>query len=961
MSAFPESTEATAPPERYKVVGIGASAGGLAALEALLARLTVSGASYLVVQHQAPNESSSLVDILARSTPLRVLLAVDGTSLQADTIYVAPPALDIMLQAGSIRTCAPSGHALRDSIDVLFRSLAAHCGASAIGVVLSGTGADGTEGLRAIAAAGGLTFAQTPASAGSSGMPQSALDSGCVAFCLSPSDIGDELIRRSGQAPTVAPAAVRLNPDSVAAILGHLYGLFGVDFGAYKLPTVERRIERRMLQRHVDSVEHYAALIKVDSAEPRALYDDILISVTSFFRDAGPFDALISEVFPQLFDGRSPEVPVRFWVPATAGGEEAYSLAICLLEFLGPRAAGMDIQIFASDIDDAALRRARVGQYGANIEHDVSPDRLARFFVQVDGGYRVCSQVRDLVVFTHHNLAKDPPFSRLDLVTCRNVLIYMQPSLQQRVLRVFHYALRSGGFLLLGSSESVGDAADLYSSVNQKAKIYKKKDAYSLDGIPSAGRPRLPVVSGLLNVSRVPARLAATALEVADRKVLEHYGPPGVLVNAAFEVIQFRGQMGPFLDPMPGTATFNILKLIRPELLPELRSALMSVSTLDAPIESGAVAMQDGTVEVKIDVLPLHQDEPSQKLLLVLFRQAAAVSDTRSAGADSSGQASGPTAEARIKQLERELLATREFLETAVYDLRTSNEELQGANEELQSGNEELQSANEELETSKEELATMNEELHNRMGQLAASNFDLETMLQTGQSPVLLVGPDLRIRRYSRAAEQFFRLVPTDIGRRLSQVGGPAIADADGVGMEAIRLGRSKETRIKWTDGHWYTLRFTPDRVNDSGSRGLMLEVYCTSAVRPYGAVPDMQEIAGKVLSTLPEALALLDDQLRLIWVNKGFFDIFHVGAEILGLLLEQVWPGRKDHPDIWARILAVVAGGPAFRDIVAKHPLGSEGGQGMRYSARRVHADGERAPTTLLVIDANLSPESPP
>ena len=837
-------------------MGIGASAGGLVALEALLTRLTPSGAAYLVVQHQAANENSLLVELLARVTPLRVRLATDGAALEVDTVYVAPPALDVVVQAGVVRTRAPSGNASRDSVDVLFRSLAADCGAASIGVVLSGSGTDGTEGLRAIAAAGGLTFAQTPISAGQSGMPQSALDSGCVTFSLAPCDIADELIRQLGLPTFGGLPAARLNRESVAGILAHLRGLYGVDFTAYKLATIERRIERRMVQQHLDRVEDYARFVGVDPNEPRALYDDILIGVSSFFRDGAPFEALTSTIFPRLFAGRSAALPMRIWVPATAGGEEAYSVAMCLLEFLGARAAGMEIQIFATDIDDAALKRARAGRYGLNIQSDVSPERLARFFTSTEGGYQISSQVRDLVVFTRHDLAKDPPFSRLDLITCRNVLIYMQSALQQRILRVFHYALRPGGFLLLGASESVGDAVDLYAPADRTLKLYQKKDVSSIAGVVAEALMARAAPIGQRPQTILPPRPVSTALELADRKVLERYGPPGVLLNSSFEVIQFRGQMGMYLDPVPGKATFNILKLIRADLLSELRSALMAASTLGSSVESGAVAIPDGERDVQIDVLPLSYGDPAQKCFLVLFRQASLVPTSTSPEVR---PASDPGEGTRLRQVERELLTTREFLDTAVHDLRTANEELQSANEELQSRNEELQSANEELETSREELTTMNEELHNRMSQLTAS------------------------------------------GARLGAV------------------------------------------------------------ARNGGAARDMHDLVGKVLSTLPAVMALLDEQLRLVWVNKAFFDTFEVGAEVLGLPLAEVWLGPSTQPKLWALIAAVVAGGAPFTKVVAEHPLGAGDRPSVCYSTRRFAADGERAAMTLLVIETRDAEERKP
>lgn len=941
---------------QFPIVGIGASAGGLEALEALTGRLTAVGMAYLVVQHQSPEHESMLAEILARNTPLKVVPVKDGALPEPNTIYVAPPDSDVVFEGGALHTRSPKEHAPRDSIDVMLRSLAKERGAAAIGVILSGAGSDGTAGLGAIASAGGVTFAQAPGTASHPSMPQSAIDGGFVTFTLAPAEIGDELMRQGDPAVISTRPARRLGEASANVIFQRLHELFGVDFSTYKWSTIERRIDRRMAQRGLTEVEDYVRLVQTSQDEPRALYDDLLIGVTGFFRDREPFDALVSTVFPKLFEGRSPELPVRIWVPAAATGEEVYSIAMCLLEFLGPRAAGVKIQFFASDIDDAALHHARLGIYASDITVDVSPERLGRFFTPVEKGFQISRQLRDLVVFARHNLAKDPPFSRLDLVSCRNVLIYVQPPMQQKILRVFHYGLRSGGFLLLGTSESVGDAADLFTLIDRKLKIYQKKDVSSVATFDLA-----PRVGPVVDVHRegVPGlRPALSALEVADRKIIERYGPPGVLVNSSFDVIQFRGRTGDFLDPQPGNATFNLFKLVRPELLIALRSAVLKASSDGEPVLTPPIAMwKGGGQDVRLDVLPLAHGEASQKCLLILFRQAQPPDDR--ATPDAGPPVHGVSAD-RIELLERELLTTKEYLETTVQDLQAANEELQSSNEELQSSNEELETSKEELQSSNEELATINEELHNRMTQLGVSNDDLQNILVNSSSPLVIVGADLRVRRFSIAAEHVLHLVPADVGRPVAYLGGMIKADVDTAVSTAIRTGKVLEQRVRCTDGHGYTMQVAPYRNSDLATTGALIELMRTPLVRKAAEPAEIHEVVGKVLSTLPHALALLDDQLRLVWVNQRFFDAFQVGAEILGLPLESVWPSRTDHVDLWAHLDEVAVGGEAFANLRVEHPFSPAIDKPMILSAHRVPGDGERAAMTLLVIEEPTAASRP-
>lgn len=955
----PTSASPPAPPQPHAIVGIGASAGGLDALETLTSRLTATGLAYVIVQHLAPTYQSMLPEILARRTPLKVLTAGDGTIPEPNTIYVAPPDSDIVLVGGVLRARPPSDHAPRDSIDVLFRSLALDRGATAFGVVLSGAGSDGSLGLKAIAAAGGVTFAQTPGTASHPGMPQSAIDAGCVDFCLSPAEIGDELMRQA-ELPVAPPTAgTRLiSPESLKPIFVRLQQVCGVDFSTYKATTIERRIERRMALQNVERIEDYVKLVETSTEEAQILYDELLIGVTGFFRDREPFEALVTTVFPKLFATRSREVPIRIWVPAAATGEEVYSIAMCLMEYLGPRAAGQSIQIFGSDIDDVALHRARQGIYPSGIKVDVSPERLERFFTEAANGYQINRQLRDLIVFAHHDLAKDPPFSQLDLVSCRNVLIYLQPTLQKRVLSVFHYGLRRGGHLLLGTSESVGDAVDLFTMVDRKLKIYEKKDISSVsmyDVYPAHSRPTDgPRPS---HPAPVGVRPPPSPLEVADRKVLERYGPPGVLVNASFDVIQFRGRTGAFLDPQPGNATFNLFKLVRGELLIELRSAVLKAMGDGEPVTTPPIAMWGGSGPgVCLDVLPLPHSDPGQKWLLVLFREVPApptgATPTGAAAPDGVSARSESLAVARADQLERELVTTKEYLEAAVQDLQAANEELQSSNEELQSSNEELETSKEELQSSNEELATINEELHNRMGQLAVSNDDLQNILENAGTPMVIVGGDLRIRRYSQSAEKLLKLVPADVGRPVEYLSGIVKAEVGAAVSTAMSTGVLQEQRVRCTDEHWYTMRIAPCRNGDVSNRGVSMELLRTPLMRKFGEPADIHEFVGKVLSTLPHALALLDDQLRLAWVNKRFFDTFQAGAEILGQPLDDVWPGRSTNPELWSRLDAVAAGGEAFVAQIVEHPFGRTAPQRMSFSAHRVPGEGDRATMTLLVME---------
>ncbi|MGZ4371443.1 MAG: CheR family methyltransferase, partial [Gaiellaceae bacterium] len=818
----------------------------------------------------------------------------------------------------------------------------------------------------------GITFAQEPSTAGQSSMPQSAIDSGCADFCLSPAEIGDELMRL-GAHPYVArkrPARF-FSGEMLARFFEKLRRSFGVDFSSYKLGTIERRIARRMALQKLDKVEDYLTLIDSRSDELNLLYSDLLIGVTAFFRDGEPFEALKSVVFPRLIEDRSIEVPIRFWVPGCASGEEAYSIAICLCEYLDNRHAGFKVQIFATDIDDQALARARLAQYPKSIELDVSPERLQRFFARTEKGYQVSRLIRDMVVFAHHNLGKDPPFSRLDLISCRNVLIYMQPALQRKVLRVFHYALHSDAFLLLGTSESVGEASDLFSLLDRKLKIYLKKNILSAAVFDFANGARTG------RAEPHPAAPPAAALEhrptisvqkLADRKVLEKFGPPSLLLDEKMDVIQFRGELRPYLGPASGSATLNVMKLVRAELLVELRTTLQRVARDGLPHESEPVPLWDdkaGTV-VKLEVLPLQEPGMQKNCFLVLFRESP--SPRSSEPAREHAEEEKREQEPRVQAVERELMITKDYLQNTVQELEATNEELQSSNEELQSSNEELQSTNEELETSKEELqstneelATVNEELQNRMGQLSVSNDDLQNVLGAISAPFVIVGMDLRVRRFSAEASKLLNLIPADVGRPIGYLGSALNApQIESMVSEAINTVREREQRVRCSDGHWYTARAIPYRTSEHSIRGALIEFLRLPPARKLGEPAEIHEFVGKVLSTLPHILMVLDGQLRIVWVNKAFFAAFTVGAEILGRPLEEVWPSRISQPELWNALEDTAAGGKAFAELSVAHAFGRQRGRSMKFSAQRIPAEGDRPALTLVAIEEGATEGKP-
>ena len=915
----------------FFVVGIGASAGGLEAVSALLRRATVEGAAFIVVQHLAPSQSSMLTELLGRASILAVETVVDGVVIKPNHVYVTPPNAVLALEGETIRVVPPSlGARPEMPIDAFFRSLADNRGIKAMGVVMSGTGTDGTFGLAAIKAAGGITFVQEPSSAKFDGMPRSALESGSADFCLAPEGIADEILRVSAH-PYLQPTKALPQFETYVGTLGALLkNAFGIDLAHYKPKTIERRIQRRMAVHRIEGMEQYVRLCRSDVKELSDLHKDLLINVTCFFRDKEPFEVLSRDTIPRLLAGRSENDTLRIWVPGCSSGEEAYSIAMCLLEVFEAKGVSFPIQIFATDLDSDAVQQARRGVYPQNIVADVTPERLRRFFVKSeDGHYQIARRVRDMVVFSVQNISRDPPFSKLDLISCRNLLMYLQPAIQKKVLRVLHYALKPGGFLLLGRSESVGDAADLFALADRDNRIYTSKYVnlatpidFGASARATSTRERPPVFGS--------RPLLSLALQ-ADRKILDQFAPPGVVVNENLDIVYFRGSSERYLQQPSGVATHNILRLARPELHPTLKASIEQVFSTNAPVSTTAYVKTDiaGLQPFTLIAQPLVDPDSKGRCVLVLFKEggeAPAAAPLAPPSTISDGQQQATQALAQELALTKEYLqSTIEEVERANEDLQSANEELQSANEELQSSNEELQTSHEELQASNEELTTLNDELQSRMRDLGNANDDLHNLLLGVDRAIVIVGLDLRIRRFTHAAEKLLDLLPSDIGRSAAQLnsflGGFGI---DKVISESIHGLATIEREVQATDGKWYALRVVPYRTLDLVIRGAVISVIDVDlAKRRTDLATAIKEYAAEGLAAIQHPLMIVDGDQAVLWVNDIFYTNFQLTPqEIIGSRLGKIAAGAWSDPGLEKRIADTAQTGAPFRGQALTLPL---------------------------------------
>jgi len=825
-------SRSTAADSHFPIVGIGASAGGLEPFMELLRSLPAdAGVAIIYLQHSDASHVSELPQVLSRVSRMPVRLAMDVTELEPNIVYIAPPDGAVTCAGGVLRVAPRSNRAVMP-IDALFRSLSVDQKSRAIGVILSGTASDGTLGAKAIKAEGGITFAQDE-SARFEGMPHSAIAAGAIDFILPPAGIASEIARIAHHSYVARDGdGDRFNEHELAKVFALLRSAHDVDFAHYKSPTIERRIRRRMALHKVETLRDYLSILGQKPGEIEQLYSDILIRVTSFFRDPEVFTALQQEILPALVRDRS-STPVRIWVPGCATGEEVYSMAIIVHETLSALELDCQIQVFGTDISDASIERARSGLYTENIAAEVSPDRLRRYFTRVDGGYRVSKAIRDCCIFARQNLTKDPPFSKVDLISCRNVLIYLDSVLQRRVMSVFHYALQPNGYLLLGSSETIGNYGELFVIVDRRHKIYQKKG--------SVGRLPLDVARTVLPLSmtqqerfRVTEEEAASAPNLfreADRVLLARFSPAGVVIDDNMEILQFRGRTSAFLEPAPGTASFNLLKMAREGLVAELRTAIHQARKNDSSVRRENVSMiADGHTQlINIDVIPFVG--PSSTRHFIILFESVPPEPVGSRKKGKKGAAPVPAETKQTVRLRRELDATRDYLQSIIEEqeamneeLRSSNEEIQSSNEELQSTNEELETAKEELQSSNEELMTLNEELEHRNDELAHANNDLLNLLASVDLPIVMLDSGLRIRRFNPGAQRTLNLIPSDSGRSIRDLKLTLdLDDLDEMITAVIDTLEVRELEVRDRGGRNYLLRIRPYKTADNKIDGAVL------------------------------------------------------------------------------------------------------------------------------------------
>lgn len=1022
--------------DRLLIVGVGASAGGLEAFTQLLAHLPVdTGMAFVLVQHLDPDHPSALTEILSRATSLPVREIRQNQRVQADHVYIIPRDTNLRIERGVLklqpRDRKRSPHR---PIDAFFESLAQDQRERAIGVVLSGTASDGTQGLAAIKEEGGITFAQD-GSAKYNSMPRSAVAAGCVDLILSPEAIASELARIAKH-PYVAGSPIELPtraeqdhanavahqddalalpsggrgtpptggrqardeaereekgqdnhvPDGYQTIMVLLRNHSGVDFSLYRSSTIRRRITRRILLTKQDTLKGYARFLRGNTAELDALFSDVLISVTSFFRNPEIFELLQTEILPKLLAQRR-EDPIRCWVLGCSTGQEAYSLAMSFVEAARNAPRARPIQIFATDLNEKLLEKARQGLYAKTLAQDISPERLREFFVEEDGGYRIKKALRELVVFARQNLLADPPFSRMDLISCRNLLIYLEPSLQQKALPTFHYALKPDGYLLLGASESVGGFTDLFEPVDRKHKIFAKKPRPTPGFRRSAKKegavratpkrqPPLPIGKTALPAGTEPVegfRCELNAQREADRIVVAQFSPPAVLINDQLQVLQFRGPTGAYLQPPTGKASFDVLKMAREGLMLPLRAAITEAKQRHETVhkERVRVTRDDVTKTIHLTVIPLKNMQ--ERCFMILFEEADKTRRAASLPSPSRKPAASRVSmreeSRRIVELEADLSQTREYLqslqeqhESTTDELQASNEEIQSANEELQSINEELETSKEELESTNEELSTVNEEIVHRNADLSLVNGDLLNLENSVTLAIILLNRNLTIRRFSRQAEKQFDLLATDIGTPVSRLGHNLVwadgaeppLDLAALSAQVIADLREHEREVRDKAGGWYSLRVRPYLTLDNKVDGAVLVLVDISSLkRSEEIIRAQRDLANVVVETVREPLLVLDPDLRVEQANQAFYKTFGGGpVETLGTRLGELGNHQWDIPRLRELLTDVVVQSSTVEGFLVEQDFPQVGRRSMLLNAQSMNHPSQKTPRILMAIE---------
>ncbi len=948
------------------VVGMGGSAGGLEAFEQFFSHLPPdTGLAFVLVPHLEPTHKGMMPELLARHTQMKVVEAEDGMEVQASCVYVIPPNADLAILHGKLQVLEPAApRGLRMPIDFFFRRLAEDQKEKAIGIILSGMGSDGTLGLKAIKENLGMAMVQDPASAKYDGMPRSAINTGVVDCVAAAEELPGKLVQYVNHSPRLPEEHDLADGESSAAIqkvFVLLRAHTGNDFSCYKHNTLNRRIERRMSVHQLDSLPRYVRFLQENPQEVELLYKELLIGVTNFFRDAGLFDFLKDKAIPQLLQERPKGGPVRVWNPGCSTGEESYSLAILLKECLADQKLpdSPTVQIFATDIDKDAVEKARQGTFSSSIASDVSPERLERFFVHEGEDYRIKKEIRDLVVFAPQNFLADPPFTKLDVLCCRNLLIYVNAQTQKKLLPLMHYSLNPGGILILGTAESIGGFGHLFSPLNQKWKVFQREKASERIFI------ELPARAARRERAVVPAAQKAKEpvmdiFYAAQRVLLDSYGPPSVVVTAEGDIIYVNGRTGKYLEPSSGKVNVNVFAMAREGLREELGIAIHNAAKQKARItRSGLKVKTNGEwATINLTVMPLAEPVDLRGTFLVVFEEVAAGPTTSATEVMQTPSSAGmPATEA-----EEELRHTRERLQATIEEMQASQEELRSTNEELQSTNEELQSANEEMTSSKEELQSLNEEmqtlnaeLQSKIEQLSQSNSDMKNLMNGTEIATIFLDDDLCVKRFTAKASEVVSLIAGDVGRPIHHFATKLrydrlVQDA----QEVLDTLVPKEVQVQADGGRWYNMRVLPYRSADNVIDGVVLTFADTTALKKTEAqLQEARDFAQSIIATIREPLVVLDGELRIISASRSFYGTFKLTpAEAEGRLFYEISQRQWDIHALRQLLEDILPKNARFDDFRVEHDFPAIGHKRLLLNARCMASDEYRNSLILLAIE---------
>jgi two-component system CheB/CheR fusion protein len=937
------------------IVGIGASAGGLDAFKKFFSTMPAdSGAAFVLIQHLDPTRESLTAGLVGTYTRMCVVQAEDGMRVEANRVYVIPPNAYLSLREGTLRLSAPSApRSLRMAVDFFLHSLAEDQHEHAIGVIVSGTGTDGTLGLKEIKAGGGMTMVQDPHTAQHDGMPRSAIASGSADYVLPAEQMADALlayVRHTALAAAstaVLPEMPEKAPDPLATVLTLLRERTTFDFSGYKKGTLRRRMQRRMSLKHLNDLPNYVEMLRNDPAEVTALFKDLLINVTSFFREPAAWQVLQEQVIRRVVAAKDTDAPLRVWIPACATGEEAYSIAMVLIEEIQAAGKSCRLQIFASDVDAEALETARAGLYPEGIAAHVSAERLSRFFIKKEHSYQVNKGLRDTVVFAQQSLVSDPPFSRLDVVSCRNLFIYLEPAVQERLVPLLHFALREGGYLFLGSAEGIGMQEDLFEPVSAKWRIYRRTGStrHGTLQFPLTRTPVSIAVGGRTPQLPNPARMAT----LAQQRLLQRYAPACVIINRTGEILYFHGRTDDYLMQPAGVPTQDLIARARSGLRTKLRGAVQEAIRGNQRVILAGVQVRRGNTfsRVKIAVEPLDTtNTEAQGLWLVSLEDKP---ETSAAVADHSTAEASAADAVLVQQLEYELKSTKEDLQQTIEDLRAANEELMSVNEEFQSSNEELETSKEELQSLNEELTTANTQLEGKIGELEATNNDLDNLLTSTNIATLFLDTQLCIRRFTPAATRLFSLIPSDIGRPIGDIAQKftdpgLLADAAAVLQQPV----TPETEVQAHDGRWYVRQVLPYRTRDNRTEGVVMTFSDVAAE----ALQQARLYAESIVDTVREPLLVLDAELRVRSANQAFYATFHVSPEeTVGQLLYELGNREWDIPALRTLLGEVLPQKHVLNDFEVQTTFESVGPRIMQLNARAIDR-GDHPYLILLAIE---------